>query len=227
MERLTDGDDPRVWLGVDVGASVLHLALLDAGGAIDLDVVAPGGLAAWLAGVGPLAGAAVDAPAAWADDAHAGDDRVAPKFRRRCAEAVLALRDPPHFVSWPSPAADEVEAAAHGWVGVGIGVHEALRASGATADECWPHAAWQRLADARSLPRKASPAGTALRRDLLVAAGVEGAPLVRAGHDHLDAAVAALTAATVDDAERQRAACDDPSHPQAASGIVLPARRRL
>jgi hypothetical protein len=216
------------WLGVDVAARRLHLAVLDADGGLLLDEVAPGDLGAWAAARRPgLRAAAVDAPAAWADDAHAADVRVAPKFRRRCAEAVLARRDPPHFVSWPSPGADEPHAPAHGWVAVGIAVHAALRAAGLVVDECWPHASWQRLADARRLPAKAGDEGLRLRRALLVDAGLDAGALAGAGHDHLDAAVAAFTAATVDEAERRRAACDEPDHPQRAAGIVLPTRRQL
>ena len=215
------------WLGVDVGARLLHLAVLDAGGGVELDVLPPDRLAAWVARRrdAGLAGAAVDAPAGWADDLHAEDDRVAPKFRRRGAETVLALRDPPHFVSWPSPAADETDAAAHGWVAVGIGVHEVLRVAGVPVDECWPHASWQRLASARRLPPKASADGLALRRGLLAAAGLAPGPLADAGHDRLDAAVAAFTAATVDEAERRRASCD--RHGPAGGAIVLPTARAL
>lgn len=192
--------------------------------------VAPDALAPWLdrhAAGTELRGAAVDAPAAWADDAHAADDRVAPKFRRRCAEAVLALRDPPHHVSWPSPAADEVDAPAHGWVSTGLAVHDVLRGRGVEVDECWPHAAWQRLTGRRRLPRKVTAEGRALRRGVLRAAGLAPEPLAEAGHDALDAAVAAFTATTVDDRERARAACPDPRHPGGDRGIVLPTRTRL
>lgn len=219
---------PGPWLGVDVAARRLHLVVLDADGGLALDEVAPRSLGGWVAARRPgLRAAAVDAPAAWADDAHAQDLRVAPKFRRRCAEAVLARRDPPHFVSWPSPAADERDAPAHGWVAVGIAVHATLAAAGLVVDECWPHAAWQRLAGSRRLPAKARDEGLRLRRTLLVRAGLDATALAGAGHDHLDAAVAAFTAATVDDEERRRAACDDPGHARRAAGIVLPTRARL
>lgn len=217
------------WLGVDVGTHRLHTALLDDDGRLAVDVVAPGDLDAFLGalGIGAVLGAAVDAPAAWADDAHAGDERVAPKFRRRCAEAVLALRDPPHHVSWASPAAEETDAAAHGWVAVGLAVHASLRRAGVVVDECWPHASWQRLTGRRRLPSKSTDAGLALRRRVLRDAGCRAVVLADAGHDHLDAAVAALTAATVDADERARAACPDPTHPQRALGVVLPTRDHL
>lgn len=219
----------RGWLGVDVGARRLHLALVAADGSTVLAVAPPDGLVTWLAGAGVgLHGVAVDAPAAWADDAHADDDRVAPKYRRRCAEAVLAMREPPHYVSWPSPAAEETGSPAHDWVEVGIGVHGALRrVTAAPVDECWPHAAWQRLTGSRRLPSKSTPAGLARRRDVLTTAGLDRSVLRGAGHDHLDAAVAAFTAATVDSAERVRASCPDPAHPGRHHGIVLPTRAVL
>lgn len=219
----------RGWLGVDVGATSLHLALVAADGTTALAMSPPHDVRGRLARAGwRVDGSAVDAPAAWADDAHAADERVAPKYRRRCAEAVLALRDPPHYVSWPSPAADETDAPAHGWVRVGIEVHHALRrVTDGPVDECWPHASWQRLTGLRRLPSKSTPDGLARRRAVLVAAGLDRSVLATVGHDHLDAAVAALTAATVDPAERTRSSCPDPSHPQRDRGIVLPTRAVL
>lgn len=216
---------PAAWLGVDVAVARLHVAVLSLDGAVTVAEVAPGDLAAHVRAL-PVTprGAAVDAPAAWADDAHAGDERVAAKFRRRCAEAVLAQRTPAHYVSWPSPGRDEHDAAAHGWVAVGLAVHDRLRSLGVPVDECWPHASWQRLTDRRRLPSKRTPDGLALRRSVLAAAGLGTTGLDGAGHDHLDAVVAAFTAATVDDAEHRRAACPDPTHPQRRLGIVLPTR---
>ena len=140
---------------------------------------------------------AVDGPAAPSAGAHLSDGTVAPKFRAgRCSEVpapgVAA-------VSWVTP----IDAgAAAGWMRTSFAVWAALREAALEVVETYPAAAFHRLNGGRWPPSKSTAAGRAARlqildRHLSGCDGPEGiADGAPWGHDDIDAAVAALVAAT-------------------------------
>lgn len=186
-----------LFVGIDVGARRVHAVALDGAGAVRwIEVVAvagtvpghgiavaPARLAAGAAGV------AVDAPDRWSTAPHRRDLDLPPKFRTaRCAEIGLG-RDHGLWVPWTTP----VEPAPGTWIAAGIGLFAALRAGGHDPAEVYPYAAFRVLNGGRRPAPKTTPAGRAQRLALLAAAGIRGVP-PDAGHDVLDAAVAAVVA---------------------------------
>lgn len=98
------------YLGIDVGARWCHYVNLDRDGAVrDVGYIDPTGPAGLLRLASRVDMAAIDGPDKWADDLHADDSSVAPKFRRRCAEFALRRRN--YAVSW----ATEEERTASAW----------------------------------------------------------------------------------------------------------------
>ncbi len=175
-------------IGVDLGASLLHCASLDAQARLieaprfSADDVA--GFAAWAE---PATVVAIDAPAALSTAPHADDASLSPKFRSaRCGEIALG-REHGAWVSWVTPTGPPVP----GWMEVGFAVHAAV---GERAIEVYPHAGFRALAAGRRLAKKTTPEGRAERAALLRAAGVTGERIEDATHDGLDALLAALVA---------------------------------
>lgn len=186
-------------VGIDVGASRLHLVALDAGGRVLAgDVVAAddvAGAVAWVARFDPRR-VAVDAPSALSTLPHADDPSLAPKFRAaRCGEIALG-REGGVWVPWVSPPVGDPDLA--GWIAVGLALFAALSAAGMKGVETYPHAVFRALAGGARVPAKSSPEGLARRVELLRAAGVDEPALPLWGHDGLDACAAALVAAAAE-----------------------------
>lgn len=186
-------------VGIDVGASRLHLVAIGGGGrALAGDVVAAddvAGAVAWVQRIDPVR-VAVDAPSALSPGAHLDDVSLAPKFRAaRCGEIALG-RDVGVWVPWVSPPVGAPDVAA--WIRVGLELFSELAAAGVEAVETYPHAVFRALAGGERVPAKSSPAGLARRVELLREAGVVDPTLPLWGHDGLDAGAAALVAASAD-----------------------------
>lgn len=184
-------------VGIDVGASRLHLvALADDGRVLSAAVVPTTELAeavAFCAGIGPVR-VAVDAPSALSSLPHADDTSLAPKFRAaRCGEIALG-REAGVWVPWVSPPVGATDVA--GWIGVGLALFAALADVDLPAVETFPHAVFRSLAGGARVPAKSTPAGLARRVELLEASGVRERTLPLWGHDGLDAGAAALVAAS-------------------------------
>lgn len=117
---------------------------------------------------------------------------------RECERLVRAPGRTPD--DWPAPTSPYA-----GFVRSAIELFQALHhahvpissSTGAGACEVYPGDIWPRLAG-RRLPKKTTKEGCLLRRQLLEQLGLVGLP-ERPTHDELDAAVAALLAASVDD----------------------------
>ena len=154
----------------------------------------PAGVVSWVRSLGiDVRRVAVDAPSALSTAPHADDLGLAPKFRAaRCGEVALG-RERGVWVPWVSPPVDAPDVA--GWIGVGLAVFGALVDAGIDVVETYPHAAFRALAG-RRVPAKSTAEGLARRVDLLRAAGLDEATLPMWGHDGLDAAAAALVAAS-------------------------------
>ena len=172
----------------------MHAIALDGGRVMRGDVLPPvaAEVVAWVRGLGaPVRRVAVDAPSARSPLHHAGDETLAPKFRRaRCGEIALG-RDVGVWVPWVSPAEGEDLPA---WIAVGLSTFAALAAAGFDAVETYPHAVFRTLAGGR-VASKSTAAGRAERVRLLRAAGVAEVTLPLWDHDGLDACAAALVAA--------------------------------
>jgi hypothetical protein len=145
---------------------------------------------------------AVDAPPAPSEGLHAGDDRVAAKFRAaRCSEVGLRLAG--HAVPWVTPAAGATMPA---WMTAGFAVWSAASSAAHEVLEVFPHAVFAELAGHR-LPRKQTTEGRrarlrALAREVSLPAGAD-----LWGHDAIDAAGAAVVAAHRIDGVARPAAC--------------------
>jgi len=186
-------------VGIDVGASRLHLVALSADGEVLAGDVLPAddveAAVAWVQRFAP-GRVAVDAPSALSPGSHAGDLSLAPKFRAaRCGEIALG-REVGVWVPWVSPPAGTNDVA--GWIRVGLRLFEALAAAGLDAVETYPHGVFRVLARGTRVPAKSSSEGLSRRVELLRRAGVAEATLPLWGHDGLDACAAALVAASAD-----------------------------
>ena len=186
-------------VGIDVGASRLHLVALDEDGAVLAGEVLPaddlGAAVDWVRRFAPDR-VAVDAPSALSPGAHADDVSLAPKFRAaRCGEIALG-REAGVWVPWVSPPIGASDVAA--WIEVGLALFAALAGAGLDAVETYPHAVFRTLAGGPQVPAKSSPAGLARRGELLRSAGVTEPTLPLWWHDGLDACAAALVAAAPD-----------------------------
>lgn len=183
-------------VGIDVGASRVHLVALAGGRVVAADVLAAGDPAAvvtWCRHA-RASRVAIDAPSALSPLAHAGDASLARKFRAaRCGEIALG-REVGVWVPWVSPPADATDVA--GWISVGLAVFAALAGAGVEAVETYPHAVFRSLAGGARIPGKSTPEGRRRRVELLRAAGVVEPTLPLWDHDGLDAGAAALVAAS-------------------------------
>jgi predicted nuclease with RNAse H fold len=193
-----------VALGIDVGATALHLVGLEAGGAVALpEVETPGNLSGLLRNLKPGTWVAIDAPDQQRNSLHVADETLAPKFRTaRCAEVALGRRG--HWVPWVTPALGRE---APGWMVTGFRVWQETRDAGMQAIEVYPHSAFRVLVGAGKLAKKQTPAGMRQRVELLQAAGVRVEGLVMS-HDFLDAAVAAVVARDARAGTAERVLCD-------------------
>jgi hypothetical protein len=185
---------PR-FVGIDLGARALHVVTLTGDGprlAIDdariLEPPALDELSEIAAGATAVA---IDAPAAPSRGCHAHDETLAPKFRTaRCGEIALG-QDGHIWVPWTTPC-DAVDAPP--WMHVGFAAWTACRSVGPEPLEVYPAGAFRVLAGAK-VPSKATPAGLAVRRQLLASEIAPPPGFAMWSHDGIDAAVAALTAA--------------------------------
>ena len=183
-------------VGIDVGASRVHVVALQDGRVIAADVLAADDVAGVLEVVRAVGAArvAIDAPSALSALAHAGDTALAPKFRAaRCGEIALG-REVGVWVPWVSPPVDAAEVA--GWITVGLSLFSALAGCGVDAVETYPHAVFRVLAGGARIPGKSTSEGRRRRVELLRGAGVVEATLPLWDHDGLDAGAAALVAAS-------------------------------
>jgi predicted nuclease with RNAse H fold len=179
------------FVGIDVGARLLHCATLEQDGRIlDSAVLAADDRARLRAWCADAAVVAVDAPESPSSAPHAGDAALSPKFRAaRCAEIELGRR---HgcWVPWVAPRAAPFPA----WMESGFAVYEALGGEGGPpVIEVYPYAGFRTIAGER-LPRKQSAAGRQARAELLARAGVIDERRTARSHDALDALMAALVA---------------------------------
>lgn len=183
------------FVGIDLGASTVHVVVLDVLGAPTETAVLSvssemDALREICAGATQIA---IDAPSAPTSGAHVGDTTVAAKFRSgRCAEVALGLEHK-IWVPWVTPAREAMP----GWMLAGISVFDALRADGHRPVETFPHAAFRMLAGGR-LPSKKTAAGVRARAEALRAAGTDAPGLEMWSHDALDACVAAVVARGVE-----------------------------
>jgi predicted nuclease with RNAse H fold len=181
----------RPFVGIDVGARLLHCAALNADGRIlDSAVLAADDRALLRAWCADATVVAVDAPEGPSTAPHAGDAGLSPKFRAaRCAEIELGRR---HgcWVPWVAPRAAPFPS----WMQSGFAVYEAVGGEGGPQlIEVYPYAGFTVLAGER-LPRKQSAAGRQARAELLARAGVKEERHTPRSHDTLDALMAALVA---------------------------------
>ena len=196
------------FVGIDLGAQAVQAVSLDESGNLaDAKLFAADegdDVADWAALAKVIA---IDAPDRPSSGAHAGDERLPPKFQRgRCAEAALALVHG-YWVPWVTPAQPEPGS----WIELGISLHGRLRQiSGGEVIEVFPYAAFRHLAP-EPLPKKTSVAGVRTRVGLLGRAGLDDGCLELWTHDFLDAALAALIALQRSRGEAVRVACADDS----------------
>ncbi len=188
-----DARDSTASAGIDVGARLLHVVVLDATARVVLVEAVPAAeihvLADALADSAPAV--AIDAPDRWSTAPHVSDHTLAPKFRSaRCAEIGLG-RQYRMWVPWTTPT-DPREAPE--WIHVGIRLFQALRARGHDPAEAYPHAAFRMLNRFQPLPPKRTADGRGRRLALLAEAGVGALDRLGSSHDALDAAAAALVA---------------------------------
>jgi predicted nuclease with RNAse H fold len=183
--------EPRIFVGVDVGADRLHCVALD--GLRPLDGPAVFGarelpqLAAWAAAARAVS---IDAPAQLSTAPHHGDPSLSPKFAlARCAEITLG-REHGSWVPWVTPTAPPVP----GWMATGFAAYDALRGCGIEPIEVFPHAGFRALVQGARLPKKRTIEGRRARVDALRRAGVETDNVRSWSHDAVDALVAALIA---------------------------------
>lgn len=183
-------------VGIDVGASSVHLVALRDGRVVAADVLDagdPGGVLAAVRSVGATR-VAIDAPSALSSLAHAADGSLAPKFRAaRCGEIALG-REAGVWVPWVSPPAGGADVA--GWITVGLALFTAFAGAGIEAVETYPHAVFRALAGGARVAGKSTAEGRRRRVELLRGAGVVESTLPLWDHDGLDAGAAALVAAS-------------------------------
>ena len=166
-------------VGVDVGATHLHVAVLGddittwTTTSVD-DVVA--------ACVGATA-IAIDAPSDPATGRVHDGTRSAKFAVARCNE-IAAGEELGVWVPWVTPVLDECP----GWMRTGFALWRALRAAGHEPIEVYPAGCFWLLNGRRWPPKKQTPTGRAARLALL------GLDVELASHDHIDALMAAVVA---------------------------------
>jgi predicted nuclease with RNAse H fold len=182
-------------VGIDVGATRLHVVAIDSQGCVEFgSVVSSNDFERLIDLCRGASCVAVDAPdrlstAPHADDADVGGRPLSNKFRRaRCAEIGLGTQSGV-WVPWATPEHDPPH-----WMAVGLRLFRDLRAAEVVAIEVYPYAGFRALASGGRLAKKTDAAGIAARVDLLRNAGIDDRWLSLWSHDSLDATVAAVVA---------------------------------
>jgi hypothetical protein len=182
-------------VGIDLGASTIHVVVLEAAAqrlptVVDARTFAGcdvDGVTKLLDGARDIA---IDAPAQLSVAPHRDDASISPKFRvARCGEIALG-QDAGIWVPWVTPA-DPAEVV--GWMQVGFSLWTGLRAAGHEPVEVYPAGVFRVLAGAVP-PRKTTHAGAQARIGLLAPHVVLPATIEMWSHDGIDALGAALTA---------------------------------
>ena len=171
-------------IGIDLGATHLHVASLDGGELRTSTTTSIDDVVAMCAGADAIA---IDAPSDPATGrVHEGP--LSPKFAvARCNE-IAAGEQLGVWVPWVTPTLD----AAPSWMRTGFALWEALRAKGHEPIEVYPAGCFWLLNGRRWPPKKSVPDGRVARRALLrpfVDVDVEVD-----SHDLIDAAMAAVVA---------------------------------
>jgi predicted nuclease with RNAse H fold len=176
-----------LFAGVDVGAGRVDAVLFDGPTVVGAFAGPLQSLAGFCAGAARVA---VDAPGGPSVGAHAADGTVAPKFRvGRCSEVPVPGVP---AVPWVTPGSVQ-EAPA--WMQTGFAVWSALKAARLEVVETFPAAGFYLLNGRRWPPRKSTPAGRTARLELLGRLVDLPEDAAAWGHDQIDAAMCALTAA--------------------------------
>lgn len=179
-------------VGIDVAAAGLHVVGVDRDRRVVLGrLVPPDGLTALFADLDPSLWVAIDAPDRQRPPLHAGDESLAPKFRRaRCAEIALGSQRG-FWVPWVTPAPGD---ACPAWMLTGFQAWRAAENRFGRGLEVYPYAAFRVLAGVTRLEKKQTVAGLRQRMAILEGAGLGAELLELWSHDALDAAMAALVA---------------------------------
>jgi hypothetical protein len=209
-------------LGIDLGATALHLAVVEGDGpaglqvrtAATVDATDLDGVLTTAAGAHAVA---IDAPAAPSLAIHRADEAISRKFRvARCGEIALG-EQAGIWVPWVTPPDPD---AVPGWMRVGFSVWDTLVAAGHAPIEVYPAGVFRVLAG-HVPPKKTTPEGRRARIDLLAAAIDLPVGTVHWSHDGLDALAAALTAHQRATGRARACGHDDPACD--GSAIWLPA----
>jgi len=184
-----------VWIGIDLGASVVHAVALtaDTGAsarvtcARSFDSADLQGLVAMTAGAARIA---IDAPDQLSTAPHGHETSLKPKFRwARCSEIALGELEG-IWVPWTTPAQAP---AAPGWMEVGFEVWAALREASHEPIEIYPAGLFRVLAGG-AIPKKSTRAGSQARIELLRPHVDPPHGIDMWSHDGIDAFAAALVA---------------------------------
>lgn len=211
-------------MGIDLGASTIHVVVVAAGPAHERACVADARTfdAADLGSVVTVAdGAAeiaIDAPAELSMAAHRDDAAISNKFRTaRCGEIALG-QQAKIWVPWVTP---WDAAKVPGWMQVGFDLWRALREAGHEPLEVYPSGVFTTLAGKR-VPKKTTRAGLRARIGLLEPHVALPETIEMWSHDGLDALSAAVTARQKSAGVASRIAHAAPTCD--GSAIWLPAR---
>jgi hypothetical protein len=185
---------PSRALGIDLGASAVHVAVLDDSAArlrvTDAQTFDAADLEAVVAIAAGASSAAIDAPAAPSLAVHREGEAVSRKFRVARSGESARGEQARIWVPWVTPSDPE---AVPGWMRVGFSVWDALIDAGHRPIEVYPAGGFRVLAG-HVPPKKTTAAGRRARIDLLADAIDLPAGIERWSHDGLDALAAALTA---------------------------------
>ncbi len=194
-------------LGIDLGASTIHVVLLRGpareraivGDARTFDATDVESVVALADGAAEIA---IDAPAELSLAPHRDDGTISGKFRTaRCGEIALG-QQAKIWVPWVTPS-DETRVP--GWMQVGFALWSALRKAGHEPLEVYPAGVFRTLAGTR-VASKSTRAGLRARIALLDAY-VELPPAIEMwSHDGIDALGAAVTAGQKRDRTARRIA---------------------
>lgn len=209
-------------VGIDLGASTIHVVVLEAAPdrlptVVDARTFAGTDVDGVTELVDGARDIAIDAPAQLSVAPHRDDASISPKFRvARCGEIALG-QDAGIWVPWVTPA-DAAKVA--GWMQVGFNLWAGLREAGHEPVEVYPAGVFRVLAG-RVPPRKTTHAGAHARIELLAPHVMLPSAIEMWSHDGIDALGAALTAhqkgiGTAREIGHDAATCD-------GSAIWLPA----
>jgi predicted nuclease with RNAse H fold len=183
---------PGHYLGVDLGASTIHVVVL--GGeqprVVDARTFDAANIDAVVALAAGAAEVAIDAPAELSTAPHRENESISPKFRvARCGEIALG-QDAGIWVPWVTPAdPDKVPK----WMEVGFALWRGLRRAGHEPVEVYPAGVFRTLAGGR-VPTKTTRPGLEARIRLLARHVELPAAIEMWSHDGIDALGAAVTA---------------------------------